>query len=186
MSVETPAGDVGCFSGNLASVAVGERLDAEDALAVDAGQVGANRLRAGGDDEAVVADRLLDVVVPDGDLAGVDVDRGRAVAGGEHQHAPPERGLALDLDVRPMGVAATREHRLGRALDVHDARVQCRHQLQRGIERQGVEPRVRRAAARALGRIEDSAAIPTLAQLLARDTDPGVRRAAAWALGKIE
>ena len=48
------------------------------------------------------------------------------------------------------------------------------------------EPRVRRAAARALGRIEDSAAIPTLAQLLARDTDPGVRRAAAWALGKIE
>ena len=56
-------------------LAVGERLDAEDALAVDAGQVGPDRLGAGGDDEAVVADRLLDVVVPDGDLAGVDVDR---------------------------------------------------------------------------------------------------------------
>jgi HEAT repeat protein len=48
------------------------------------------------------------------------------------------------------------------------------------------QPRVRRAAARALGRIEDDTAIPALAQLLARDTDASVRRAAAWALGKIE
>jgi HEAT repeat protein len=45
---------------------------------------------------------------------------------------------------------------------------------------------VRRAAARALGRLEDGASVPALAQLLASDPDPTVRRAAAWALGKIE
>ena len=48
------------------------------------------------------------------------------------------------------------------------------------------EPRVRRAAARALGRLEDAAAVPALATLLASDPDATVRRAAAWALGKIE
>jgi HEAT repeat protein len=48
------------------------------------------------------------------------------------------------------------------------------------------EPRVRRAVARALGRLEDASSVPALTRLLASDPDPGVRRAAAWALGKFD
>jgi HEAT repeat protein len=47
------------------------------------------------------------------------------------------------------------------------------------------EARVRRAAARALGRLEDRESIPLLTRLLSSDADAGVRQAAAWALGKI-
>jgi hypothetical protein len=46
--------------------------------------------------------------------------------------------------------------------------------------------RVRRAAAWALGSIEDEAAIPELARLLQSDPDPAVRRTAAWALGSMD
>jgi HEAT repeat protein len=46
-------------------------------------------------------------------------------------------------------------------------------------------PEVRRAAAWALGSLEDAAAIPPLIELLQRDADPRVRQAAAWAIGSI-
>jgi HEAT repeats len=48
------------------------------------------------------------------------------------------------------------------------------------------EPRVRLAAAWALGEIESPDAIPPLVEALARDEEAQVREAAAWALGEIE
>ena len=48
------------------------------------------------------------------------------------------------------------------------------------------EPKVRIAAAWALGEIESPDAIPPLAEALARDEEAQVREAAAWALGEIE
>lgn len=45
---------------------------------------------------------------------------------------------------------------------------------------------VRRAAANALGELQDTAAVVALMQALRTDTDSAVRRAAAWALGEME
>lgn len=46
-------------------------------------------------------------------------------------------------------------------------------------------PAVRRAAAWALGQMEVKKAVPTLIDLLARDSDARVRQTAAWAIGSI-
>lgn len=51
---------------------------------------------------------------------------------------------------------------------------------------QDADPGVRAAAVRALGEIQDPAAIAALAQALQNDANPAVREMAAWALGQIE
>lgn len=65
------------------------------------------------------------------------------------------------------------------AIDSHDDRLPLERLLA------DADPRVRTAAAWALGEIEEDASIPALTQTLSTDTDARVRRAAAHALGEI-
>ena len=65
------------------------------------------------------------------------------------------------------------------AIDSHDDRLPLERLLADD------DPRVRTAAAWALGEIEEEASIPALTQTLSTDRDAGVRRAVAHALGEI-
>ena len=95
MRVELRAGDRGAVgqTDRRADRPRGARMVAGDHAHAHAGGVaGGDRLldaRARWVDERLEADQAQ--------VAVVEVDRGGAVAGGEDQHAPAERGLAVDL-----------------------------------------------------------------------------------------
>ena len=111
---------------------------------------------------------------------------GAAIAGASHRSTEQDRqaavGLVAALADNDASVRESAARGLGN-LGVSDSAVVTA--LSRALADDS-DDGVRRAAAWALGQLEDAAAVPALTTALKRDRDLEVRRTCAWALGQLE